>query len=230
MVKSQAKSAFDAALLIVETLALLERNYVDPPRQTEMHSVEGLRAACAVLVVAAFEEFVKQCFIDQLGRLQPHLAVFEKLPEKLRTESVYKQLTFAMEGPGQRVDRMEKIQAASARVSRGEIHAESFSRTVGNPNSETITNMFRDVAMSSFFDVSRVRFEAAWKTPISQSFVKDKLDEIVRRRHQVAHSGRALNISRVDLKESIRFIKKLAIVLEAELKVHVRSVLTECRP
>ncbi len=59
--------------------------------------------------------------------------------------------------------------------------------------------------------------------PEAQSFVEDKLQEIVNRRHVVAHTADALKITRGNLKESLRFLEILAEVLDAELDNHIKT-------
>ena len=59
---------------------------------------------------------------------------------------------------------------------------------------------------------------------VAPDFVGDKLDEIVQRRHRVAHRADALAISRHDLKEGGRFLSLLAEVLDIEAGLHTRKL------
>jgi hypothetical protein len=69
----------------------------------------------------------------------------------------------------------------------------------------------------------KVRFEVKWRKPVAHTFIADKLDEIVNRRHVVAHTAYALAITRGQLKESIRFLKVLAELLDAAIKRQIAT-------
>lgn len=61
--------------------------------------------------------------------------------------------------------------------------------------------------LSDLIDGGRVRQEVG--KPVAHTFVSDKLDEIVRRRRSVAHTASALDVSRADIRESVRFLRTL---------------------
>lgn len=224
MTKSSAMTSLDSSLGIVRALLGLEKTYSDPPLPRDAAVVEGLRAGSAVLVVAAFEEFLKSAFRDELTKLQLRRPDFTKLPARLQVESVFSQLDLAMKGSGQKAQRLPEILLAATRVSRQQIHPESLCSTQSNPSPQVVAQLFKDVAFDSVFETLKPRFERIWGAPVSAMFARDKLDEIVQRRHQVAHSGRALNVSRVVLTESVRFVKVLSATLELELRAHLRQV------
>src|SRR5262249_21151102 len=56
---------------------------------------------------------------------------------------------------------------------------------------------------------------------LTATFVPDKLNEIVQRRHRVAHTGAALDITRSQLNESLKFLPILSTWLDAQLRSHV---------
>ncbi len=84
--------------------------------------------------------------------------------------------------------------------------------------------MFSNVGIEKIFEVIKDRFENQWQTQVAHSFIPDKLDEIIRRRNVVAHTADALNITRSDLNESIKFLKTLANLLDLELKKLVEGI------
>lgn len=227
--KSSALANLDASLSIVRGLLRLEQKYADPPSTQDALTVEGLRAGCAVLVVAAFEEFLKSCFRDELSKLQSKALTFAKLPEKFQVEAVFKQLHLALEGTGKKSERLPEIYRASARVARFEINPEAMSKTQSNPSPTTVSQLFKDVACEKIFDVVRPRFERVWGAPVASTYPRDKLEEIVSRRHEVAHSGRALNVSRLSLDESVKFIRALSSSLELELRAHLRTLASSAK-
>ena len=105
----------------------------------------------------------------------------------------------------------------------------AFSGTSGNPGKAAVTELFRRVGFDNIFTVLHPRFESRWKHPVAANFPSDKLEEIVQRRHRVAHRADALTISRVDLKEAERFLRILAEVLDIELAGHIRRLCRESR-
>ena len=209
---------------MVQALLAIEGKFKDPPLPADVPAVQGLRAACAVLVVAVFEDFLKSTFRDEIDDFSTKSLVFNKMPKKLQVAAVFLQLEQAMEGPGEKFDRIAGVTAAATRVAGSKIMAESFASTNSNPNPLTVKGMFRNIDCPDIFAKCKARFEKTWGTPISATFVSDKLSEIVNRRHAAAHSGRLLNASRQDLKESVRFVRKLGATLELELRAHLRVV------
>jgi RiboL-PSP-HEPN len=100
-----------------------------------------------------------------------------------------------------------------------------FTNTGSNPNSKTVTLMFSNLGIQKVFDIIKKGFEQQWNKPITHNSIEKTLDEIIQRRHAVAHTAVALDISRAELKESIRFLKIVAKLLDAELKKCVDNIL-----
>jgi RiboL-PSP-HEPN len=90
--------------------------------------------------------------------------------------------------------------------------------------------MFKAIGMPRLFAETRAAFDARWSRPESSSFVEDKLDEIVRTRHVVAHTAVALQISRSDLSSWSSFLETFADVLDERLDTYAENVLTHVRP
>ena len=65
----------------------------------------------------------------------------------------------------------------------------------------------------------------SWNKPVADNFIENTLDEIIQRRHAVAHTAETIDINRAELKESIRFLKLVAKLLDAELKRCVDDIL-----
>ena len=49
--------------------------------------------------------------------------------------------------------------------------------------------------------------------------------EIVNRRNKVAHTANALDIGRAELRESVRFLRIVAVLLDCELAQQVRKLI-----
>ena len=71
----------------------------------------------------------------------------------------------------------------------------------------------------------RTEFEGRWGTPVPRTFVGDKLEEITQRRHMVAHRADALNISRTDIQESLRFLGVFGGLLYEWVMHHIGNFL-----
>ena len=230
MPKSKAFLQFEGSIKMAEELLIIESGYHDPPRRNEQKAVLGLRGGAVILIVASFENFLKQMFVEHLMELNPLKAPFSKLPESLQVNCVYLTLDYAMKGSRfqqsvPRVQRLPEINKACSMLVSGTFNPEVFSDTGGNPNHNTVKEMFKNVGISSIFEKVKNEFEHKWGQPVANLFIEGKLDEIVQRRHKVAHTADVLNITRADLKESIIFLKILANLLDIELKNHVRQIL-----
>ena len=69
------------------------------------------------------------------------------------------------------------------------------------------------------------KFEAKWGKKEATTFLTDKLNEIVQRRHVVAHSAQALNITRTQLNESVKFLRILGELFDKALMDHINAVI-----
>ncbi len=220
---------------MAEELLKIESSYSNPPRVHEVKAVRGLRAAGAVLVVAAFENFLREDMEEHLSELSNlHLKLqFHKLPDKIRVSSVFNSLDRAMRGPAYqeappKVDRIADIEKVCKKIIAETIDPRVFSDTGGNPNPKNIKAMFSNIALDNIFVRVRPKFDRKWPKPEAHTFVEDKLSEIVNRRHVVAHTADALKITRSSLKESIKFLTVLAFVLDTELRDHVKMLIKIC--
>jgi len=101
----------------------------------------------------------------------------------------------------------------------------AFSDTGGNANPHNVKEMFACLGVTDIFGQIKKRFDSCWRKPTAATFIPDKLDEIVNRRHIVAHTADALKITRSDLNESLKFLKILARLLDIELRKHVDGIL-----
>jgi hypothetical protein len=228
-----ASSQFTDSLELANALKTLERDYPQVPKNNEQSIVKGLRGGAAVLMVAAFEFFLRKLFEENISRLNtiPPSIDFSKLPDNLKVKTVFDGLKRAMEGPKyqqkqEKVDRIGDILSAGKLLINEHINPETFSDTGSNPNSETVKQKFKDVGISNIFGAIKTKFEKNWGDVVSQTFIADKLDEIVRTRHVVAHTADTLNISRKSQNESFKFLKLLVDLLEKELERHINDLIT----
>lgn len=229
---STALAEFRASLRLAEELMRVERSYRNPPPLSDRKVVEALRGASAVLMVGAFELFLKSAVEEHLAKitaLDPPPSL-DALPDNIRVHSVYSTLELAMKGPPygmrpEKKDRLPAITLAAQMVVSKTLNPKVFSATGGNPGPETVREICKQAGLPGVFEVVRPMFERKWGRVEARTFVPDKLEEIVNRRHAVAHTAQALNIDRAVLRESVRFLKALATVLDLSLAVHVRRTI-----
>ena len=228
---STAYVSFRAALRQAESLMRLERTFADPPRPTDQDAVDGLRGGAVVLMVAAFEAFLRDVFAERIddltqSRSQPS---FSKFPEKMRIAAVFNLLDNVVRGvPGQRsmsrLDRLPDIQIAAGHISAGRLIGAAFAVTGGNANSEIVTKLFTQVDRQKVLVGAKPRFETLWRNSVPRRFLPDKLDWIVLARNEVAHGASALSWSRADLREAERFLRILAKTLDDDLRIYLNRV------
>lgn len=224
---------FKDSLELANSLKKIERNnYSATPKTNEQPFVKSLRGGAAVLMVASFEFFIRKLFEENISKLNtiPPTIDFSKLPDELQVKSVFHGIKRAMDGPAYeakppRVQRIQSILDASKLLINEHINPETFSETGSNPNSATVKEKFKEIGLINIFNIIKNDFEAKWGQAVSVNFISDKLDEIVRTRHVVAHTADTLNITRKSQNEAIRFLKILAELLEKELEKHIKILL-----
>lgn len=229
---SEALRNFNVALGMTGTLLELERrDYHNPPRESERDIVLGLRGGATVLMVAAFEMFLREVIEEYLSKLAtvPPPIDFSKLPENMQVWSVFETLDLAIKGPRHvisppKIQRISDIETACRIVMSRAINPTAFSNTGANPNSKTVREMWKRIGIKDIFQTIHPRFQSKWGKPIAATFIPDKLDEIVNRRHVVAHTAIVFNVTRSQLRESTKFLKIISELLDATTKTYVRDL------
>lgn len=223
---------FKESLELATALKRLERDkYPNNPKVVQQPFVKGLRGGASVLMVAAFEFFLRRLFEESISELNtiPVSIDFHKLPDQLKVTTVFNGLDKVIKGPlydekPPKVDRIDDIMAACKLLINGQIDPMTFSETGSNPSGNTVKEKFKDVGLNDIFTKIKPAFEIKWKDPVALDFIKSKLDEIVRTRHVVAHTADTLNISRKSQNESFKFLRILAELLEKELQNHIKDI------
>jgi hypothetical protein len=222
---------FKQSLAVANALLRIERRYHDPPRSNEIYAVEGLRGGAAILMVASFEVYLRELsyeVVDTLRRAGKPVT-FSKLPPQMQEYTVYQTLSIAMRGPRygpstQRIDRLPDIRRAAQLILSDIVDPSAFGDTSGNPDAERLKEICKHLGMTDVFKQIRPTFDTRWKSSTHSTFIGDTLNAIVQRRHVVAHTAAALNISRADLREGLRFLRILAEVLDVHFRSHLRQV------
>lgn len=230
---SVALQEFAASLEMAKSLMDIERaNYSDPPARRQQKQVEGLRGGAIVLMVGSFEQFLRRLMQEHLTLLAKSTSTlsFEALPEKIRMHNTYETLKFATKGKPYtpqktRKERIPDIVDACRSIISNELIPEVFCDTGSNPKAETVKNMLNNLGIEDPFGNIKDGFESLWKAPVAAIFIRGKLDEIVNRRHIVAHTADALQITRYDLNEAVRFLMVIAEALDNTVASHIQNII-----
>lgn len=220
----------------VAALLSLESDYADPPSAKDQSAVEGLRGGCVVLMVAAFENYLKEAVAEIFERVNTASppCQFSKLPLQLQTQAVYTGLAAAMTAkPWDQLKekhlRLPGVLVAVTRISRGEILSQEIAETAGNPNSAQVKSVFKTVGLPAIFSYIKPGFDVAWGSPTAQTFIADNLDAVVQRRHVIAHTASILSTSRTDLHDWQRFLNCFVSQLDAALERHIARVIAKAQ-
>jgi len=231
-----ALDKFKESLELAISLRKIEKEKYTRNRQADQPYKKGLRGGAAVLMVAAFEFFLRRLFEENITKLNtsPPTIDLKKLPDPLKVTIVFNGLESAMEGPkfgpkGRKVDRIDDILTACRHLIGEHINPAIFSNTNSSPNGETVKIKFKEVGISDIFGIIRKDFERKWNNAVATTFIEDKLNEIVNVRNVVAHTANILNITKTSQKEAIKFLKILAELLDKELDKHIKHLLQTAR-
>jgi hypothetical protein len=227
---SVALTNFKASLALAGELMQLEALYPDPPAPQDEPKVRGLRGGASVLMVAAFEGYLSSGIAEMLGPLLgPPPRPLNTLPQAVQNAAIFESLELALYGPrhgksGKKADRLPDIIDAATKIAAGHIDPTALSQTKSNPGPDTVKRLLKNAGIANPFTHIRPRFDAKWRAPEAASFLEAKLDEIVQRRHRVAHSANALAISRSDLNTARRFLDLLAETIDEDFQRHIATL------
>ena len=212
-------------------LLAVEATYPDPAPPADRLTVQGLRGGAAVLMVAAFENYLREMLLEVMADLtaDPPRKRMSLLPEKMRVSSVFLSLNDAMRGPrfdkpGGRQARLLDIQRAARLVHNDLIDAVALSNTGGNPAPETVAELLKNIGITDPFTAVRPEFDRRWGRAEAVGFVRDKLEEIVLRRHKVAHAADVLALSRADLLAGVEFLQTVSEAIDVVVGGHVAAL------
>ena len=232
MAISQALRDFRSSLGLAEVLMSRERRFSDPPQPQNLRIVQALRGGAAVLMVAAFENFLKEVVEERLSELTVYPLRFRanRIPFEMEYHNVRQTLELASRGPfignPSRADKIILARNASQIVVQGTINPASFTNvTRSNPNSRRLRELFKGLGINDIFASIKTTFDARWGAITAHTFIQDTLDSILARRHEVAHTALVLNVSRHDLQSSTRFLRILASLCDDELRKQIRTIL-----
>lgn len=221
---------FKESLELAKSLRRIERKYPQNPSSKDRPAVKALRGGSVVLMVAAFEYYLRGLFEEHMTSLNapPKEIDFNKLPDKLKTTSIIDGLQRALKGPQylstNRIDRLPNIIGTCKKIIDDDVIPDPFAETSSNPDGKTLRGLFRNVGVGDIFAQIKPKFEKKWGKSVAQVFIESKLDEIVKTRHVVAHTTDILRFSRRDENAYLKFLGILAILLDSELSRHIKTL------
>jgi hypothetical protein len=232
MVKpSKALIDFRKSLKMADELRIRERKISknEIPLQSDENFVYGLRGGSIVLMVGAFENFLEELIEEKLDYLNHHP---NYSPTRLPTDLVFYNCKLTFEKSKERTsdyannsDRIVIYQDAASLITNKKIDPKLFSLLAdNNPNPKKVKNAFACIGIPDIFRTVKAKFDKKWKQITPGTWIWDELDNLVNRRHEVAHAAQVRGFSREDLKRYIRFLRTLSDVLDQELNSHIRKM------
>ncbi len=222
---SFALENFKKSIAIAETLLTRERRYKEPLQIKNFKIVQGLRGGALVLMVASFENYLKEVMEERLNELSSSSKFnFSSLPPKIIQHNHKVTLSRSLRAPDDfdTPQKISRLVTASEFVTYKRINPEAFSVAIrSNPNSERLEDFFKSIGHKDFFKRTEEKYEnkAGKKTD-----VKGTLDSIIRQRHLVAHYANAISLSRYELNEYVTFLKNLSEICDDELYIRIQSL------
>ena len=227
-----ALEKFKESLELANSLKKLERDKFAAGRQQDQPFIMGLRGGAAVLMVAAFEFYLRRLFEENISRLNtsPPSIDMLKLPNKFKVKIVFDSLQNSMNGPKygtkpDKVDRIDDVLTTCKHLIGEHINPATFTDTSSNPNGATVKEKFKDIGITDIFSTVKPDFEIKWGTVVAATFIEDKLNEIVNVRHIVAHTAGTLNITKKSQNEALKYLKILSELLEKEMDTQIKNLL-----
>ena len=223
--------SFNQSINMIDALLALESGYEEPSNASDTDAVNGLRGGALVLLVACFENYVKSHVAHFVTELNVHFISsneydFDKLPERIVVLHYFSNVEKFIK-MGKVADRVVLAKKLYINTIAGKMDGDMFADTRANPNSANVKSIFNNINVENIFNAIREDFISSWGRREIDDFISEKLNEIVGKRHEVAHTAR-LSLSREDLKTYVRFIKIICASINSFLARHLNSLLASC--
>ncbi len=218
----------NSLMLSIELIRL--DKYIEPLLTKERIIVLGLRGGAAILMVASFESFINSLPETHMNlfMIDDSTINFSKLPKKMQITNVFKTLDNATKirfgAVTKKIDRIIDIRSACRIILNDQINSNAFVLGGKNPRSYVISNCFEIIGKRKIFKKVTIEFQKKWGTKVPTQFIKDKLNEIINRRNEVAHKSIASRITKKDLIESIKFLMIIAKLLDKIYKKQIYKI------
>lgn len=222
----------------VDALIALESNYSDPPETNDIDTVHALRGATIVLLVAAFENYLKLRIQEAVRFINTHimddrLYDFELLPDKIRVNHYFLATEYALRGSGYdgktRADRVEDIKSAAMYIHSNRLDYLAFSQTKGNPSSEVLSGLLNNLSILDCFRLLKPIYETFSGVQIAETYLNDKLNSLIKSRNRIAHTASSSHVARQDIFDFRNFIEYLSRSIDEILSNHCADLVLAAR-
>ncbi|MBE4739811.1 HEPN domain-containing protein [Streptomyces caniscabiei] len=227
-------SDVDELLNLADSLAVKHASLTYYPHRI---SVNPLLSGAVVLLCARFEEFIKSAItyaLEQHSHAVPSLQLPD-LPEELQVHIVHQSMNAALQRTRFGVartpnDRLSGGLAMARRFLAGDIWADHAIDTGGNPGPETVKNLMKLVGIRDPWGVLQGKCRSGYKQPSIPGMTimqvgdpKDRLENIMAIRNEVAHSGAHISASSAEIRYDVDFVGQLSGWIYDVLQKHVED-------
>jgi RiboL-PSP-HEPN len=219
---SKSLRDFEKSLKRAGKLCELERRrYKDPPPPRQITAVEALRGGAVVLMVAAFERYLRDAFEEYTeviaGRAKS--TKHPKLDKAFVERNDYNFVNWLVRDSREvTIAKVVEMRRVARLIAAENFIPEAFSRTRANPGPETVKELFRDFGVPDAFRLIEGNLKNRYPRPFAPGFARGQLEAIIGRRNDVAHGGGALSIARADLEGWVVFMGALGRAVDNTLR------------
>jgi hypothetical protein len=225
---SQALADFRDGLQLAKELLNIEATYPALPNATQRRPVEALRGGAVVLMVGAWESFLRDMVPEHFQSLTQATSGTHRstLPEEIQVTAVWNALELALSGPlheaSTKKSRLPEVLRVSRVMAADDIEPRALARMQANPKAQIVAGLFRSVGIPDIWRAVVPAFTAKWGTAVPD--LPQLLDDVVQKRHLAAHSPRLLSVARKDIQDHVRFLEVLAEVLDDHLAAYCAAL------
>ena len=226
---SRSYRDFERSLKRASKLRTIESGrYNDPPPPRQMVAVEALRGGAVVLMVAAFERYLRDAFEEYTEKIahRAETTGHPKLDGALADSNDFNFVNWVIRDSRQRKPtKLSELRRAARLIAERHFIPESFSRTRANPGPDTVKELFKDFGVADAFSPIEGNLTAHHPSPFPTGFARDQLEAIIGWRNHIAHGGSALDIARADLEGWVAFMGALGRAVDNTLRDRTLAVL-----
>lgn len=207
---------------------------------SEWDITNGVRGGALMLLVGAFEKYIKDSIKESIQKIkiaEPKI-LLRNLPKEMQIQNMYNTLNIAINGKSfekvkkNNVDRFPIIIEAGKIVYKMEINSEAFTDLGSNPNSGKINTMYKHLGLMDIFSVIKDEFSDQYDLVPEKNvseFIRDKLDGIVIKRHRIAHTANANDITTEDILGYSKFLRTLISSLDKIIIDYIDAVISDAQ-
>jgi hypothetical protein len=187
-----------------------------------------MRGAVTVLLVATLESYLKGLFSEMADVME---AARQTKGRRILSDALHMRQHFlAIEWlRALRQERSQKhpiLVRISGEIAGDKIVAEALANTFANPGPTVVKEMLANIGVDNWPQPLNAQYSQVSGAAVHPTFVHDKLQEIVDRRNEVAHTGVALSISRVQLAEWIDFVQHVGKSLDLIVVRRIKTLIS----